>query len=449
MSVDPEDDCTFWMTGEYFTAESQAFSDFTWLTRIGNFKFSECIPQQHARLTVRVLSDANGQPIQNASVDVSLAGLAPYFRQTQDDGNTEAILLSPDTYAITIAADGYRPQLLRIQIGPEKSLFPMVVRLQPVPIIENSGLSFTAESCSIDHAAEPGERVTIDASFRNVGKNNTRNLRIALQNDSGVTTIDPPRNFGIMRPNGGDVSRPFTFTVGPDVRCGESLRLTFHVIDGRQVLGNIHIEIPSGSPRVVISENFDSSGSALPSGWSTSSSGAQQNWVANGARSQSRPNSVFSPAPNQIGINELVSPVFSVSTGEAVLSFKNFYDLEATFLRNRFFDGSVLEIKIGTDDWRDILAAGGQFESGGYDGVIDNCCQNPLAGHPGWSGTSGANRPADFVTTRVRLPAVKVGQNIQLRWRIGTDTGTFREGQYIDDVLITDGFSCACQTIVR
>jgi hypothetical protein len=42
MSVDPVDDCTFWMTGEYYTLESQNFSDFTWLTRIGKFKFPEC-----------------------------------------------------------------------------------------------------------------------------------------------------------------------------------------------------------------------------------------------------------------------------------------------------------------------------------------------------------------------------------------------------------------------
>ena len=34
MSVDPADDCTFWMTGEYYTHDSEEFSDFTWLTRI-------------------------------------------------------------------------------------------------------------------------------------------------------------------------------------------------------------------------------------------------------------------------------------------------------------------------------------------------------------------------------------------------------------------------------
>ncbi|MDQ2746616.1 MAG: hypothetical protein M3T96_05090, partial [Acidobacteriota bacterium] len=42
MTVDPTDDCTFWTTGEYYTAASQAESPYGWLTRIGKFKFSEC-----------------------------------------------------------------------------------------------------------------------------------------------------------------------------------------------------------------------------------------------------------------------------------------------------------------------------------------------------------------------------------------------------------------------
>jgi uncharacterized repeat protein (TIGR01451 family) len=42
MSVDPEDDCTFWYTQEYYpTGPSQ----FNWRTRVGNFVFSQCTPQ--------------------------------------------------------------------------------------------------------------------------------------------------------------------------------------------------------------------------------------------------------------------------------------------------------------------------------------------------------------------------------------------------------------------
>ncbi len=39
MSIDPVDDCTFWYTQEYYSTTSQ----FNWRTRIGNFKFTQCV----------------------------------------------------------------------------------------------------------------------------------------------------------------------------------------------------------------------------------------------------------------------------------------------------------------------------------------------------------------------------------------------------------------------
>lgn len=137
-----------------------------------------------------------------------------------------------------------------------------------------------------------------------------------------------------------------------------------------------------------------------------------------------------------------------MTTG-AILQFRNWYELETTFLRNRLYDGSVLEIKIGDGAWADIEAAGGVFLSGGYDGVIDACCSNPLAGRRGWSGRSGPNSVSEFITSRVRLPASAAGNSVRLRWRIGTDIGTFRTGQFIDDLVVTDGSVCDCVATAR
>ena len=95
------------------------------------------------------------------------------------------------------------------------------------------------------------------------------------------------------------------------------------------------------------------------------------------------------------------------------------------FLRNRLYDGSVMEVKIGAADWQDILAAGGSFVSGGYDGPLDGCCQNPLAGRLAWSGKSGTDQVANFITTRAKLPAAAAGQTVRLRWRAASDIGGF------------------------
>ena len=117
-------------------------------------------------------------------------------------------------------------------------------------------------------------------------------------------------------------------------------------------------------------------------------------------------------------------------------------------MQNKLYDGSVLEIKIGGGDWQDIEAAGGVFLSGGYDGVIDSCCQNPIAGRRAWSGGSGTGQMPQFITSKAKLPAKAAGNNVQLRWRVGTDIGTFREGQYIDDVVVNDGYVCSCASSV-
>jgi len=33
---------------------------------------------------------------------------------------------------------------------------------------------------------------------------------------------------------------------------------------------------------------------------------------------------------------------------------------------------------------------------------------------------------------------------VQFRFRVGTDIGGFREGQYLDDLVVTDGYVCQC-----
>jgi hypothetical protein len=41
MAVDPQDDCTFWVTNEYYTSQTNGNNhDFD--TRIGSFRFPTC-----------------------------------------------------------------------------------------------------------------------------------------------------------------------------------------------------------------------------------------------------------------------------------------------------------------------------------------------------------------------------------------------------------------------
>ncbi len=145
------------------------------------------------------------------------------------------------------------------------------------------------------------------------------------------------------------------------------------------------------------------------------------------------------PDPANVGDSYLVSPVIALPGGQARLTFRNNYNLESD--ASGYYDGGVLEIKIGAGAFTDILAAGGSFVSGGYNGTISLLYSNSLAGRQAWSGNSGG-----FITTSVDLPAAAAGQNIQLRWHCGTDNGngnTDTNGWYIDTVAITN-CACAC-----
>jgi hypothetical protein len=443
ISVDPADDCTFWVTNEYFTQESENFSDFAWLTRIAKFKFSECTTSVRSTITGSVTDALTGQPINGVIVKA-----AAYSRMTNDAGSYGNLLVVPGEYSITVSASGYQEQTIVVTAGAGQAVIRNFA-LEPIPVIAETAATVSAESCGIDHAAEPGETVTIDLALHNTGRLPANDLTVTLLSSSEILNPGPTQNYGSVLVNGPEVSRPFSFTVSPNLRCGSEFDLTFSLTDGTSSLGTLTVPMWAGQVRYALREPFDrQNGTRLPEGWTSTSTGAARPWIVSTARSVSVRSSMFSADPNQVGLNVVESPPIRITSRDARLTFHNWYDFETTFLRNRLYDGSVLEISIDGDPWQDILAAGGSFEMGGYDGIIDACCQNPLAGHMGWSGRSGPNQTSEFITSSVQLPSSVAGHSVRFRWRVGTDIGTFRDGQYIDDVEVTDGYSCSCANAV-
>lgn len=448
MSVDPVDDCTFWMTGEYYTQASQDFSDFTWLTRIGKFKFDECTAAPRANITGIITNAATGQPIENAKVTTSA-----YMRVTSANGSYGNLTLLPTTYIVTASANGFASQSFTLNLANGQTLTQNFA-LQPIAIPTSTGTQIVGESCPTNGGADPGETVTLVLSLRNTGQLAANNVVATLLATGGVTAPGPPRNYGSLLIGGSPVSRSFTFTVASNVLCGSQVAMTFQITDGATSLGNLNVPLQTGVQKIALKQNFDRGQSAqLPLRWTREAFDLQgsvdntRNWKISNARSASATKSAFTSDPHPAGQNSMISPGFQIVSQSARLTFQNWYRLETTFLRNRLYDGSVLEIKIGNANWQDILAAGGVFETGGYDGVIDSCCQNPLRGRLGWSGRSGINDEPEFVPVAVRLPQSAAGQLIQLRWRLGTDigNGSVVVGQYIDDVVVSDGFTCGCQ----
>ncbi|MCX6902921.1 MAG: hypothetical protein NTW03_05495 [Verrucomicrobia bacterium] len=101
----------------------------------------------------------------------------------------------------------------------------------------------------------------------------------------------------------------------------------------------------------------------------------------------------------------------------------------------------MLEIRIGTGNFTDFVAAGGSFTVGAYNGTITTSSGNPLAGRQAWCGSSGG-----WITTTVNLPPAAAGQNVQLRWICATDTSNAYGGVgwYVDSITVTDSSYACC-----
>ncbi|MEP6601954.1 MAG: hypothetical protein ABJB49_09095 [Nitrospirota bacterium] len=107
-----------------------------------------------------------------------------------------------------------------------------------------------------------------------------------------------------------------------------------------------------------------------------------------------------------------------------------------------YHDGGVLEVSspnINGGIFTDITnaAVGGSFVSGGYLGTLSTAFGNPIAGRMAWSGDSGG-----YITTVASLGANVVGQNVKLRFRMGSDNSAAATGWRIDSLSIT-GNGCS------
>ena len=192
----------------------------------------------------------------------------------------------------------------------------------------------------------------------------------------------------------------------------------------------------------VFSQNFDGvSAPALPAGWTSAITGSGTAWATSTAQRDTLPNSVFAADPAVVTDNQLTSPSIAIGSANGQLTFRHDYNTETG--QTTGYDGGVLEISINGGAFSDIVSAGGTFVSGGYNNTISPDFGNPLAGRSAWSGSSGG-----FITTTVNLPPAAAGQNIRLRWRLGSDSSVGMTGWYVDTIAIAQfSYSC-CSSLV-
>jgi hypothetical protein len=188
-----------------------------------------------------------------------------------------------------------------------------------------------------------------------------------------------------------------------------------------------------------LAQNFDSvAPPTLPADWlATNVLGPPPLWVTSNSGlpnppADTLPNAAFVDDPGVVSDKRLDSLHFPISGTSVHLIFAHNFNLEASGVDpNVGFDGGVLEISFdGGNTFQDILAAGGNFDIGGYNRTISTDRGSPIAGRQAWSGNSGG-----FLCTVVTLPFLT--QGAVFRWRMASDNNGSGEGWRVDTVTIS------------
>lgn len=186
--------------------------------------------------------------------------------------------------------------------------------------------------------------------------------------------------------------------------------------------------------QVLLSENFES---GAPN-WTHSSAGGTwiDQWHIDTRRSHSSTHAYKcgdTGTGNYGNLNDarLASPIINNLPAGAVFSYYQWIYAEiSTTYPDSAYDGGIVEISANGGAFTQIAPTTGYTKTFRWRTSGGNPATGPMPGQPCFSGV-------DTVWSQKMFDlSAYAGQNIQIRFRFGSDAGTGREGWYVDDVLL-------------
>ncbi len=186
--------------------------------------------------------------------------------------------------------------------------------------------------------------------------------------------------------------------------------------------------------QTILAEDFEDS---APD-WTHLSAGGQwvDQWHVSTERAQSGTHSSKcgdSGAGNYAMYNDarLLSPLIANLPPNATLHFS--YQIEAEqsgAFPDSAYDGGVIEVSVNGDVFTEVIPTGGYPRTFRHERGGSLPAQGPMPGLPCFSGSVTTWTPSS-----VDLSAFS-GQDVQVRFRFGTDSLNYYEGWYVDDVVV-------------
>jgi hypothetical protein len=248
----------------------------------------------------------------------------------------------------------------------------------------------------------------------------------AINNGNGTVTYTPANGyFGVDA---------FTYTVrnGPGATATRTVNLMVNPLCSLINTGSFLDDFESGAP-----------------GWTVETpinkTAASHTWMVVPDQSAHSPVRSFESDSTTLDLKDdrLISPPQKLSS-TSHLKFWHRYQFEDGF------DGGAVEVSTdGGATWVDVLAGGGNFVSGAYNGHISPSYASPIAGRPAWT---GGDATAAMSQVDIDLGAF-AGLNVRVRFHLACDmflAGSLPGvGWWIDDVQFTNTVvEGVCPTVV-
>jgi lysyl endopeptidase len=234
--------------------------------------------------------------------------------------------------------------------------------------------------------------------------------------DATTVTVTPPLAS----------STTYYWRVTASNACGSATASpVFHF----KTLGAPGVCEPPATPHSVFLDDVEQGAN----GWTTTGSTGASTWTISTARANSPTHAWYANDIATVSDQRLISPTIALPGSEnpITLQFQNWREIEA--FSGGCYDGGILEVSTDGSIFTQVPDSA-IFAGGGYTGTVSDQFGNPLQGLLAWCG----NTPRPFTAGPVRVDVSNyAGQNVQFRFRLGTDSSTSHEGWYVDDISVS------------